>query len=70
MNRIDVIAGGRPDAETITAIRLALRAVGGIGAGAGEDGTAEGPGSTPAWRRAALREGVGGAPMVAPDGLG
>ena len=62
--RIEIVAGGRPDAATVAAIGLALRAV----------RTSVGPARprpvTPAWRRAALREGVGGAPQVRPDGRG
>jgi hypothetical protein len=65
--RVEIVAGGRPDAETVAAIGLAVRAVlAGRGpVGAGRDGA-----GTPAWRRAALREGVGGAPERRPDGRG
>jgi hypothetical protein len=62
--RIEVVAGGRPDAMTVAAIGLAVRAV----------LRTEGPGVTPVatsgWRRAALREGVGGTPEVRPVGRG
>ena len=62
---VEVIAGGRPDAATTTAIALAIRAVGRAGSAAARPAT-----TTPGWRRAALREGVGGRPEVRPDGRG
>ena len=63
--RVEVVGGGRPDAATTAAIAVAVRSV------LGGRGEARRTGAvTPAWRRAALREGVGGAPEVRPDGRG
>lgn len=63
--RVEIVGGGRPDAVTTAAIAVAVRSVlAGRGA-LGRSGAV-----TPAWRRAALREGVGGAPEIRPDGRG
>ena len=61
---VEVVAGGRADAATVAAIGLAVRAV--LRDEVGPVVTAP----TAGWRRAALREGVGGAPEVRPDGRG
>lgn len=63
---IEVVAGGRPDAVTLVAIE---RAVHRVLARRRPQPDGAGP-ATPAWRRAALREGVGGARAVRPDRRG
>jgi hypothetical protein len=62
---VEVVAGGRPDAATLAAIGLAVRKVVRGAAPSGRNAPI-----TPGWRRAALREGVGGRPEVRPDGRG
>jgi hypothetical protein len=63
--RVEVIRGGRPDAETVAAIGLAIDAT--LGPLLEEGGVGSTGGTPPsAWRRAALREGVGGAVEVGP----
>jgi hypothetical protein len=54
-----VTAGGVPDVEQLAALVVALTP-------GGEPATLPGP---PAWRRAALLEGVGGASILAPSDL-
>ncbi len=60
---IEVVGGGRPDGPTLTAIERALALV---LARRGRDAGTAAP-VTPAWRRAALREGVGGPRSIRPD---
>jgi hypothetical protein len=63
--QVEVVAGGRPDAAVVTAIGVAVRRISLRGEVAARRGTA-----TSDWRRAALREGVGGRPEIRPDGRG
>jgi hypothetical protein len=56
---------GSPTDDEVAAVVVALTpvaAAGGLPAGAGSD-------DVPAWTRAALLEGIGGATVHAPDGL-
>ena len=62
---VKVIAGGRTDDATVAAIAVALHRI----ALSGRT-TSRRSAATPGWRRAALREGVGGRREVAPDGRG
>jgi hypothetical protein len=61
--RVEVRGGGEPTAEQLAALVVALTPTGGT------DEPGAGRASVPAWTAAALREGVGGAQVLAPADL-
>jgi hypothetical protein len=61
--RVEVRGGGTPTPEQLAALVVVLAPSG------GPDGLDEGPPALPAWTAAALREGVGGAQVLAPADL-
>ncbi len=65
--RIEVTRGGTPDAATRSAIERAVAIV--MGRRDAADAPEDAP-RVPAWRRAALREGVGGVRATRPDRRG